>query len=50
MNPARPLRNIIGGSAGNLVEWFDGFAYSAFTLYFAPVFLPKGDVSPGARA
>ena len=43
MTPARRLRNIIGGSAGNLVEWFDWFAYSAFTLYFAPVFFPKGD-------
>jgi MHS family alpha-ketoglutarate permease-like MFS transporter len=37
------LRNIIGGSAGNLVEWYDWYAYSAFTLYFAPVFFPKGD-------
>lgn len=37
------LRNIVGGSAGNLVEWYDWYAYSAFTLYFAPVFFPKGD-------
>jgi MHS family alpha-ketoglutarate permease-like MFS transporter len=37
------LRNIIGGSAGNLVEWYDWYAYSAFTLYFAPVFFPAGD-------
>jgi MHS family alpha-ketoglutarate permease-like MFS transporter len=37
------LRNIIGGSAGNLVEWYDWYAYSAFTLYFAPVFFPKGN-------
>ncbi|MDI1327399.1 MAG: MFS transporter [Brevundimonas sp.] len=43
MTPARRLRNIIGGSAGNLVEWFDWFAYAAFTVYFAPVFFPKGD-------
>ena len=43
MSPARRLRNIIGGSAGNLVEWFDWFAYAAFTVYFAPVFFPKGD-------
>ncbi|RZJ28912.1 MAG: MFS transporter [Brevundimonas sp.] len=43
MSPARRLRNIIGGSAGNLVEWFDWYAYAAFTLYFAPVFFPKGD-------
>lgn len=45
MSPARRLRNIIGGSAGNLVEWFDWYAYAAFTLYFAPVFFPKGDTT-----
>ena len=37
------LRAILGGSAGNLVEWYDWFAYSAFTLYFADHFFPKGD-------
>ena len=37
------LRAIVGGSAGNLVEWYDWYAYSAFTLYFAPHFFPKGD-------
>jgi MHS family alpha-ketoglutarate permease-like MFS transporter len=37
------LRNILGGSAGNLVEWYDWYVYSAFALYFAPVFFPKGD-------
>ncbi len=36
-------RAILGGSAGNLVEWYDWFAYAAFTLYFAPHFFPKGD-------
>ncbi|TFI58752.1 MFS transporter [Sphingomonas parva] len=40
---AHRIRNIIGGSAGNLVEWYDWYVYSAFTLYFAPVFFPKGD-------
>lgn len=45
MSPARRLRNIIGGSAGNLVEWFDWYAYAAFTLYFAPVFFPEGDAT-----
>lgn len=39
----RRLRSIVGGSAGNLVEWYDWYAYSAFTLYFAKVFFPKGD-------
>jgi MHS family alpha-ketoglutarate permease-like MFS transporter len=37
------VRQIIGGSAGNLVEWFDWYAYSAFALYFGPSFFPKGD-------
>lgn len=39
----RRLRAIIGGSAGNLVEWYDWYAYSAFTLYFAPHFFPGQD-------
>jgi MHS family alpha-ketoglutarate permease-like MFS transporter len=37
------LRSIIGGSAGNLVEWYDWYVYSAFSLWFAPVFFPAGD-------
>lgn len=37
------LLSIFGGSAGNLVEWYDWYVYSAFTLYFAPVFFPAGD-------
>ncbi len=37
------LRSIIGGSAGNMVEWYDWYVYSAFSLYFAPVFFPKSD-------
>ncbi len=37
------IRNIVGGSAGNLVEWYDWYAYAAFTLYFAPAFFPAGD-------
>src|SRR3954468_11629639 len=41
------LRSIIGGSIGNLVEWYDWFAYSFFTVYFAPVFFP--DENPSAQ-
>lgn len=37
------LVSIVGGSAGNLVEWYDWFAYASFAIYFAPVFFPKGD-------
>ena len=44
---ARPgrLRSLAGGSAGNLVEWFDFYTYSAFSLYFAASFFPKGDTT-----
>jgi MHS family alpha-ketoglutarate permease-like MFS transporter len=38
-----PLRSILGGSAGNLVEWFDWYVYSAFSLYFAKAFFPGSD-------
>jgi MFS transporter, MHS family, alpha-ketoglutarate permease len=40
---ARRVRSIIGGSIGNLVEWYDWYVYSAFALYFAPSFFPPGD-------
>jgi MHS family alpha-ketoglutarate permease-like MFS transporter len=40
--PQNRLRSIIGGSTGNLVEWYDWYAYAAFTLYFAPHFFPEG--------
>ena len=36
----RRLRSILGGSAGNLVEWYDWYAYSACSLYFARVIFP----------
>ena len=39
----RRLKSIIGGSTGNLVEWYDWYVYSAFTLYFAPSFFPSDD-------
>ncbi|HEX7873173.1 MAG TPA: MFS transporter [Sphingobium sp.] len=39
------LRSIIGGSLGNLVEWYDWYAYAAFSLYFAPAFFPKGNAT-----
>src|SRR3546814_247876 len=41
--PRKRLLSIIGGSAGNLVEWYDWFAYAAFAIYFAPVFFPEAD-------
>jgi MFS transporter, MHS family, alpha-ketoglutarate permease len=43
LTPGARLKAILGGSAGNLVEWYDWFAYASFSLYFAKVFFPKGD-------
>jgi len=39
---ARRLKAIFVGSSGNLVEWYDFYAYSAFALYFASAFFPTG--------
>jgi len=41
--PRQRLISIFGGSAGNLVEWYDWYAYAALTVYFAPVLLPGSD-------
>ena len=41
--PFGRIKSIVGGSAGNLVEWYDWYAYSVLTIYFAPVFFPKED-------
>ncbi len=43
MSPFARIKAILGGSAGNLVEWYDWFAYSSTSLYFAALFFPKGD-------
>jgi MHS family alpha-ketoglutarate permease-like MFS transporter len=43
LSPLARLKAILGGSAGNLVEWYDWFAYASFSIYFAKVFFPKGD-------
>ncbi|WPB77877.1 MFS transporter [Archangium violaceum] len=34
------LLSIFGGSVGNLIEWYDFYIYSAFSLYFAKSFFP----------
>jgi MHS family alpha-ketoglutarate permease-like MFS transporter len=44
MTALRRLKAIVGGAAGNLVEWYDWFAYSSTSLYFASHFFPKADV------
>ncbi|MGE0041061.1 MAG: MFS transporter [Vicinamibacterales bacterium] len=40
---SRRIRAIFVGSIGNLVEWYDFYAYAAFALYFAPAFFPGED-------
>ena len=40
LSSRRRLRAIFGGSIGNLVEWYDWYVYSAFSLYFAQAFFP----------
>ena len=39
----RRLKAIFVGSVGNLVEWYDFYAYAAFALYFAGAFFPGND-------
>ncbi len=44
-----PLRRqalaIVGASSGNLVEWYDFYAYAFTALYFAHAFFPVGDAT-----
>ncbi len=40
---ASRVKAILVGSIGNLIEWYDVYAYSAFALYFAPAFFPAAD-------
>jgi len=39
----RRIKAIFIGSVGNLVEWYDFYAYAAFALYFAGDFFPNSD-------
>lgn len=39
----RVVRNVVRGSIGNLIEWYDWYAYTAFSIYFASTFFPSGD-------
>jgi MHS family alpha-ketoglutarate permease-like MFS transporter len=40
----RRVKAIFIGSIGNLVEWYDFYAYAAFALYFAHLFFPGDDI------
>ena len=37
------IQSILGGSVGNLVEWYDWYAYAAFSIYFAKHFFPNSN-------
>jgi MFS transporter, MHS family, alpha-ketoglutarate permease len=39
----RVIGNVVRGSIGNLIEWYDWYAYTAFSIYFASAFFPAGD-------
>lgn len=42
---AGEVRAIVGGTIGNLVEYFDWYVYSSAAIYFAPIFFPKADAT-----
>ncbi|ASK30686.1 alpha-ketoglutarate transporter [Chryseobacterium sp. T16E-39] len=39
------IKAIVGGSIGNLVEWYDWYAYAAFAIYFSNSFFPDSDLN-----
>src|SRR5436190_14208740 len=41
----RRIRAIVGASSGNLVEWYDFYAYAFTSIYFAAAFFPAGDAT-----
>ena len=32
--------NILKGSLGNMIEWFDWYVYASFAIYFSGAFFP----------
>src|SRR3954451_23478405 len=45
LDTSHRLKAIIGGSIGNLVEWYDWYTYAAFALYFSPHFFPHSNAT-----
>ncbi|MEU9885075.1 MFS transporter [Sphaerisporangium sp. NPDC051011] len=43
--PRRPWKAVVGGAIGNMVEWYDWFAYASFATYFAAAFFPEGNAT-----
>ena len=42
---AQRIKAIVGASSGNLVEWYDFYAYAFTSIYFAAAFFPSGDAT-----
>ena len=49
LSPAADRRRriiaIVGACSGNLVEWYDFYAYAFTSIYFASAFFPSGDAT-----
>ena len=41
----RRIVAIVGASSGNLVEWYDFYAYAFTSIYFAHAFFPSGNTT-----
>ncbi|GAA5067316.1 MFS transporter [Nocardia callitridis] len=41
----RVIANVLRGSIGNLIEWYDWYVYAAFSVYFANTFFPQDDAT-----
>ena len=35
------IKSILGGCSGNLIEWYDWYAFAAFSIYFSGQFFPN---------
>ncbi|MFT8870856.1 MAG: MFS transporter [Sporolactobacillus sp.] len=45
MSSRRIAGNILKGSLGNMIEWYDWYVYTAFAVYFSPDFFPNGNLT-----
>lgn len=45
LSTVQRLKSIVRGSIGNLIEWYDWYAYAAFSIYFAKSFFPNSSLT-----
>lgn len=45
VNSRRIASNILKGSLGNMIEWYDWYVYAAFAVYFSTDFFPAEDTT-----